>query len=286
MLAHVAGLDELREQRVAEILLRVVLAALVEPVEHRAGGEDEDLVADQVPRRIVGLVGVVAHAPAVGLDDAVAARVVRRDLGGDHRRRRPGLDVLLDEGAVVERVDGVRAEHDERLGRELADHRRGAPQGVRGAGREAAAAVVALARVEDQQPAVGAVEVPGPAVGEVVAERDRVELLGDPDVVQPGVVAVREREVDQPVRAGERHGGLRAVAGEELQPPAGAAREHEDERADAAHAASGVSSIAGSSAVRSSKTATAPSASSSAAPNPPVSTAIVGSLAAFAAPTS
>ena len=41
----------------------------------------------------------------------------------------------------------------------------------------------------------------------------------------PGVVAVAEREVDQPVRAGERHGGLGALAGEQLEPAARASGE-------------------------------------------------------------
>ena len=120
----------------------------------------------------------------------------------------------------------------------------------------------------------------GPAVGEVVAERDRLNCCETQTSLEPGVVAVS--------RAGSRSAGAcrrtarRASRGarEELQPAAGAAGEHEDEGADARHAASAVSSIAGSSAVRSSKTAAAPSASSSAAPNPPVSTATVGSPAA------
>ena len=53
---------------------------------------------------------------------------------------------------------------------------------------------------------------------------------------EPGVVAVAEREVDQPVRAGERHGGLGALPREQLEPAAGASGEHDDQRADAGHA--------------------------------------------------
>src|SRR5215213_1526456 len=137
--------------------------------------------------------------------------------------------------------------------------------------------------MEDEQAAVRPVQVPRPPVGEVVAERDGVELLRDPDVVQTRVVAVREREVDQPVRARERDGGLGAVVGEELEPAARAPREHQHERADARHPASGLSSIADRSWVRSSYTTAAPSPSSSAAPKPPVSSATVGTFAACAA---
>ncbi len=87
--------------------------------------------------------------------------------------------------------------------------------------------------LEDEQPARRAVEVPRAAVGEVVAERDRIELLHHPHVRQPGVEAVAEREVDQPVRAGVGHGGLGPVVGEQPQPAAGPSGEDDDERAHA-----------------------------------------------------
>ena len=145
--------------------------------------------------------------------------------------------MLLHERAVVERVDRVGAEHDQRLGREVADERGVAPQRVRGALLEARAVVVAEAGLEDQQPAGRAVEVPRAAVGQVVAERDGVELLHHPHVGQAGVQAVAEREVDQPVGAREGHGGLGPLAREELQPPAGPAGEDDDERADAVRGA-------------------------------------------------
>jgi hypothetical protein len=115
--------------------------------------------------------------------------------------------VVRDDVGVVEPVDRVGADDHERLRAELVDQLRVAPQGVGGA---AVPAVAALAepRVQHQQAAVGAVEVPGPAVRQMVGQRDGVELLDHPHVRQPGVQAVAQREVDQPVDAGERHGRL------------------------------------------------------------------------------
>ena len=226
-LARAAALDQPRQRLVPEVLR---LVQLLERVEQRVGLEDEDLVGHQVARGLVRLVLVVRDPPVLRLDDAVAPGVVRIDLGGHHRHRRAALHVLLHQLGVVQGVHRVGAHDHERLRRELADQRRVAPQGVRRAAREAAAAVVALPGLEHQQAADRAVEVPRPPVGEVVAERDRVELLDDPDVGEPGVVAVAEREVDQPVAARERHRGLGALLGEQLEPPSRPTGEHDDER--------------------------------------------------------
>ena len=53
----------------------------------------------------------------------------------------------------------------------------------------------------------------------------------------PRVEAVREREVDQPVGAGEGDGGLGPPVGQQLETATGAAGEDEDEGADTRHAA-------------------------------------------------
>jgi len=79
---------------------------------------------------------------------------------------------------------------------------------------------VALARVQEQQAPERAVEVPRAAVGEVVLEGDRVELLGDPDVGHARVGGVAQREVDEPVGPGERDRGLGALLRQELEAPA------------------------------------------------------------------
>ena len=63
-------------------------------------------------------------------------------------------------------------------------------------------------RLEQLDAAAVAVEVPRPAQADVVVERARVVLGQDDDVVDVRVDAVRQREVDDPVLAAERHGRL------------------------------------------------------------------------------
>ena len=67
-------------------------------------------------------------------------------------------------------------------GAELPDQLSVAPQRIGGAVLEARPIVVALARLQHEQAAGRAVQVPRTAVGEVVAERHGVELLRDPHV--------------------------------------------------------------------------------------------------------
>ena len=57
-------------------------------------------------------------------------------------------------------------------------------------------------------------------------QADRVELREHVDAVQPAVDAVRERNVDQPILAGQRHGRLRAILGQRIEPRAAAAAEN------------------------------------------------------------
>jgi hypothetical protein len=220
--ARLAALDQEGEQRVTEIL-EVVIAGVVrqalERLEQRGGGEDEDLAGDQVARRPVGLVRVRPHRLALDLDDAVAPGVLGVDLRRDDGDGGVGGHMLGDERRVILDVDRVGAQHDEGLRRELADQGRVAPQRVGGAAVEAVAAVVAQPRLQDQEAARRAVEVPRPPVGQVVAERDRVELLGHPHVREARVVAVAQREVDEPMSAGEGDRRLGAVLGEQLQAP-------------------------------------------------------------------
>jgi hypothetical protein len=144
--------------------------------------------------------------------------------------------VGVDHLAVVQLVDGVGADDDERVGIESPDEFGVAPERVGGAGVPAAA-VGALERGKGEQAAEGAVEVPRPAVGEVVGQRRRVELHRYPDVGDLRVLAVAQREVHQPVDPGERDGGLGALVGEQLEPPSGSTGEDEDEDAGKAHRA-------------------------------------------------
>ena len=80
-------------------------------------------------------------------------------------------------------------------------------------------------RLEELDAAAVAVEVPRPAQADVVVERARVVLGQDDDVVDVRVDAVREREVDDPVLAAERHGRLGPLLGQDREALALATRE-------------------------------------------------------------
>jgi len=216
----------------AEVLQAVLAHPVVERLESVEGllrGEDEHLVGGGRRLRLVGLVGVVGDRAVLGdLHDAVARGVVRLDLGGHHRDLRTRAQVGVDDVAVVELVDGVGADHDQRIGVELPDQLGLPPEPVGGA-LGPAAALAALERRQHHQPAGGAVQVPGAAVGEVLVDRLRLVLHRHPHIGDAGVLAVGQREVDQPVDAGERDRGLGPGLGEELQPAALATGEHEHE---------------------------------------------------------
>jgi hypothetical protein len=85
---------------------------------------------------------------------------------------------------------------------------------------------------QDAQPAGVAVQVPRPAVEQVVVELVRLELLHHPHVGQAAVHAAAEREVDEVVDAGERERGLGARGGEgaEARPLAAGEDERENLR--------------------------------------------------------
>ena len=71
--------------------------------------------------------------------------------------------------------------------------------------------------------AVEAVEVVG--VADVLVQADGLELREDEDPVDAAVDAVGDRDVDEAIFAGERHGGLGAVVGERLEARAATATE-------------------------------------------------------------
>ena len=66
-----------------------------------------------------------------------------------------------------------------------------------------------------------------PAEGDVPVEAHRLVLREHQDPAHAAVEAVREREVDDPVDAAERHGRLGPVARQRLQPRALAACQHD-----------------------------------------------------------
>ena len=122
-----------------------------------------------------------------------------------------------DERLVVHLVDVVAGEHQDRVaGRvlddvEVAQHRVGRPAIPLGqlAPRDV--------RLEQLDPALVAVQVPRPAQADVVVEGARVVLGQDDDVVDPGVDAVGQGEVDDPVLATEWDRRLGPFLGQDRQ---------------------------------------------------------------------
>src|SRR5262249_22686877 len=68
---------------------------------------------------------------------------------------------------------------------------------------------------------------------DVPVKTDRVELREDVDAIEPAVEAVRDRDVDEAVFAGQWHGGLGPQLRERVEP--GPFASAEDERDDVAH---------------------------------------------------
>ncbi len=96
-------------------------------------------------------------------------------------------------------------------------------------------ALAALMRRQRQQSTRRPVEVPRPSVGEVRGQRRRVVLQRHPHVGDLGVLAVRQRKVDEPVHPCERHRRFGPRGGQQLKPAARPAGEHEHEHLGQGH---------------------------------------------------
>ncbi len=112
------------------------------------------------------------------------------------------------ERLVIHLVDMVAGEDDDHVGRVVLDDAEVAEDGIGGAAIPLGDPTAGDVRLEELDAAVRAIEVPRLADADVVVERAGVVLGQDEDVVDVGVDAVRQREVDDPVLATERHGRL------------------------------------------------------------------------------
>ena len=235
----------LGHQRRDDVAAEVVLGGLVGGVggdgrdqrlgrEHVVAHRGEDLV------RRVGQPDGVLRLLAEGGDVApVGRRLDHAELVGllDRRAQRrdghalAGGDVLLDHLARVHAVDVVGAEDDDVLRALVGDQVVVLIDRVGGA-HEPARAEPHLRRHRRHVAAEQRRQPPGR--GDVAVQRMALVLREDHDLAVLGVDQVREREVDQPVVAAERHRGLGAVGGQRREPLALAAGEHH--REDSAHA--------------------------------------------------
>ncbi len=136
--------------------------------------------------------------------------------------------VVGEHGAVVHAVELVPREDRDVLVGEAADVGERLPDGVGRALVPCSRRRRLLGREHGDEPTAELVEPVGPR--EVAVEAGRVELGEDEDPVEPGVEAVRDRDVDEPVLPGEGDGGLGAVTGEGEEPRPGASTEDDGER--------------------------------------------------------
>ncbi len=221
-----AGVDHRRDDVAAEVDV-----LLGEPAPQGLLREDVDAHRREVALGLLGLL--------LPLDDAVLL-VHREDphpgrLGEGHppdRDRDVGAVAAMGgkERLVVHLVDVVAGEDQHGVARVVLDDVDVAQHRVGGPAIPLRHAATCDVRLEQLHAAAIAVEVPRPAQPDVVVERARVVLRQHDDVVDLGVDAVREREVDDPVLATERHGRLGAFLRQDGQPLAFAACEDDCHR--------------------------------------------------------
>ena len=149
--------------------------------------------------------------------------------GGD-RHVGPRLLVRLEHVGEVHAVELVAGEDQHVVDARLREVAQVLAHGVGGALVPVGALAVGLLGGQDLDEAAAEV-VEAVRAADVPVQADRDELREHVDAVQPAVDAVGDRDVDQPVLAGQRHGRLGAILGERIQPRAlPAAQNDGDER--------------------------------------------------------
>ncbi len=187
-----------------------------------------------------GLYAKPSTRPSVAVDHRVVAGLVVGDLGGHHRALGPA--------AEVGRRRPRRSRAGRRGRRSARARRRGrTPRSGRGWRNSSSALPSAKPSSSSCRcPAAGRAAAarrgcgrgPTAAVRDLLLERRALVLHRQPDVVDAAVREVRQREVDEPVDAGERQRRLGPLAREDVHPAAGAAGLDDGEHAVTAHSAS------------------------------------------------
>ena len=181
------------------------------------------IAASRSARRLFLEAGDLAEI--VELEDAHLRGIVGRDrLRGD-RDVGAALDVRLDQLVEVHAVEMIAGEDQEVLGVEALEVARRLAHGVRGALKPVRAVGRLLGGEHFDEAVREHVEPVG--LRDVAVERRGVELRQHEDALEAGVQAVADRDVDQPVLAGERHRRLRAHVGQREEPRAAAAAENQ-----------------------------------------------------------
>ena len=222
-----------RDQSRQDVLAEVVRGrrdggVLDQPADERVAVEEVDAHGSQ-PRGdgAFRLLLERGHAAVrFGLEDAELVDLVHGHLGDGDGEARGVPAVERVEDVVVHLVDVVTRQDEhlgraatlqvddvlvDRVGRALVPVARGVPR----------------RRLQQLDATARAVEIPRTAKPDVLIERGRPVLREHADIEDAGVDAVREREVDDPILAAERHRWLRTALREQAQPTADAAGQDE-----------------------------------------------------------
>ena len=230
VLEHAAIGDQVGHKRVAVVAGRLLVGESAEAIEELGDVEREHLRAHSVPGRFVGFVLETGDRAVGDGDPCEPGRVVVGGRIGRHdRHRRCATFVSVEDVTEVEPVKVIGAHRHHHIGRERSDQVAMSHERVGVAVGHPVVGFPALERRQNLQAAVGAVEVPRPAVGEMVVEGMRFVLLDHPHVVEPAVGHIRQGDVDEAVHAGERHGRFGPALGQRTEAAAGATGEHDDE---------------------------------------------------------
>ena len=170
--------------------------------------------------RVLGLlVDAGDLAGGVARHDSLVRRLRHGHLGGDDGEVGALGEVSGDDVPQVEREHLIGAQHDGHVSVLVGDLMTDAVQVVRVAGGEPTRARgVDLLGHDAAETAVVAVQIPGASVLQVLVERARAVLHGNPDAGDARVDEVRHGDVDELVRAAERQRRFRAVRGEHTHP--------------------------------------------------------------------
>ena len=147
---------------------------------------------------------------------AETARLLVGDRQGSDRRIRIGLAVRPQHLVKIHPVQLVAGEDEHVINIRLADALQLLPNGVRGPLIPAGARHRLLSGQNLDKAATERIEFVG--LPNVPMKTDRVELSQKVNPVDAAVQAVGNRNVDQPVIPGERHGRFRAMFGERIKP--------------------------------------------------------------------
>ena len=164
---------------------------------------------------------------AVDFEHAELTRLFRRDLQHPDGRAGAALAMGAQHLGVVHLVDVVAGE-DDQVARFLSG------DGVqvlidRVRGSQVPMLADALLRAEDLHELAQLVRDDAPAHAQMTAEGQRFVLKRDEDPAEPGIDAVAEREVDDPVRAAEVDRRLRPFLGQRVEAFTSPASQHHHE---------------------------------------------------------